>query len=103
MKFLNVMGASIQEQVSNSQTGTGATGDLQVTVGDVLNVVFGVIAIVSVVFIIIGGINYSTSQGDGAKVKKAKDTILYGIIGLVVSLLAFAIVNFVLKAMIGDV
>ena len=48
--------------------------------------------------IIIGGINYALSQGDPGKVKKAKDTILYGIIGLVVALLAFAIVQFVLSA-----
>ena len=52
----------------------------------------------AVVMIIIGGINYALSQGDPGKVKKAKDTILYGIVGLVVSLLAFAIVQFVLQA-----
>ena len=33
--------------------------------------------------------------------KKAKDTILYGVIGLIISLLAFAIVNFVLNALQG--
>lgn len=47
--------------------------------------------------IIIGGFNFMTSAGDPGKVKKGKDTILYGIIGLVVALLAFAIVNFVLN------
>ena len=51
--------------------------------------------------IIIGGIQYSTSAGDSGKVKKAKDTILYGIIGLVIALLAFAIVNFVLTQIFG--
>ena len=49
--------------------------------------------------IVIGGINYALSQGDPGKVKKAKDTILYGVIGLVVALLAFAIVTFVLQAL----
>ena len=49
--------------------------------------------------IILGGISYATSQGDPGKVKKGKDTILYGIIGLVVALLAYAIVNFVLGAL----
>ena len=49
--------------------------------------------------IIIGGIHYATSQGDAAKVKKGKDTILYGIIGLVIAILAYAIVNFVLEAL----
>ena len=35
------------------------------------------------------------------KVKKAKDTILYGVIGLVVCVLAFAIVNFIINNIIG--
>jgi multisubunit Na+/H+ antiporter MnhB subunit len=52
-----------------------------------------------VVVIILGGVQYTTSSGDPAKVKKAKDTILYGIIGLVVALLAYAIVNFVLSSL----
>lgn len=61
-----------------------------------INVVLGLIALAAVIMIIIGGLNYTTSQGEATKVKKAKDTILYGVIGLVIALLAFAIVNFVL-------
>ena len=71
-----------------------------VTVG--INVVLGLIALAAVIMIIIGGLNYTTSQGDAAKVKKAKDTILYGVIGLVIVLLAFAIVNFVLGQVFGS-
>ena len=66
-------------------------------VQSILNWIFGIIGIVAVVMIIIGGFNFMTSAGDPGKVKKGKDTILYGIIGLVVALLAFAIVNFVLN------
>ncbi len=72
------------------------TGDLMTTVNTIINVALGVIGLVAVVMIIMGGLNYTTSAGDAAKVKKAKDTIMYGVIGLVVALLAFAIVNFVL-------
>lgn len=74
----------------------GGNRDLMTTVNTIINVVLGVIGLVAVVMIILGGVQYTTSSGDAAKVKKAKDTILYGIIGLVVALLAFAIVNFVL-------
>ena len=73
-----------------------STGDLMTTVNTIINVALGVIGLVAVVMIIVGGLNYTTSAGDAAKVKKAKDTIMYGVIGLVVALLAFAIVNFVL-------
>lgn len=66
------------------------------TVNSIINVILSVIGIITVVVIILGGIQYVTSAGDPAKTKKAKDTILYGIIGLIIALLAFAIVNFVL-------
>lgn len=62
----------------------------------IINVALSVIGVVAVVMIIYGGFTYTTSRGDPEKIKKAKNTILYGIIGLVVALLAFAIVNFVL-------
>ena len=78
------------------KAGANEKRSLMGTLQIVINVILAVLAFVTVAMIIIGGINYSTSQGDAAKVKKAKDTILYGIVGLVVALLAFAIVNFVL-------
>ncbi len=62
----------------------------------IINWIVGVVGLVAVVVIIIGGVTYMTSNGDPGKVKKAKDTILYGIIGLLVCALAFAIVNFVI-------
>jgi hypothetical protein len=48
--------------------------------------------------IIVAGIRYTTSGGDASSVTAAKNTLMYSIIGLVVAILAFAIVNFVLKA-----
>lgn len=62
----------------------------------VLNWIFGIIGIVAVIMIILGGFTMMTSSGDPGKVKKGKDTILYGVIGLVVALLAVVIVNFVI-------
>ena len=71
---------------------------LMPTVNTIINVILGVLGLVAVVIIVLGGVQYTTSTGDPAKVKKAKDTILYGIIGLIIALLAFAIVNFVLSS-----
>ena len=65
----------------------------------IITTIIFAVGMIAVVMIILGGISYATSQGDPSKVKKAKDTILYGIIGLVVALLAYAIVNFVLSSM----
>ena len=67
----------------------------------IINFALGVIGLMCVVIIIIGGVTYATSQGDAGKVSKATKTLLYGVVGLVVCLLAFAIVNFVLTGISG--
>ena len=81
--------------------GDGNKNDLMTTLSTIINVIIGVVGFVAVIVIILGGVQYTTSAGDPGKVKKAKDTIMYGIIGLVVALLAFAIVNFVLSSLMG--
>ena len=79
----------------------GSGTDFQGNVINIINGVIGVLALVCVVVVIIGGVNYMTSSGDAGKVKKAKDTILYGVIGLAVCALSFAFVNFVITNIIG--
>ena len=76
--------------------GNKDTTALNTNITNIINAIIGALGIVAVIVIIIGGVSYMTSSGDAGKVKKAKDTILYGIIGLVICVLAFAIVNFVI-------
>ena len=63
----------------------------------ITNTILGVIGIVSVVMLIFGGFRYIISAGDSKKITDAKNTILYAIIGLVISLLSYAIVHFVIS------
>jgi len=63
----------------------------------VLMTVYAVAGIVAVVAIIFGGIRYVGSNGDSSQITGAKNTILYAVIGLIVAILAYAIVNFVLE------
>lgn len=82
--------------------GDGGGADLvSKTVPSIINYIIGALAIVAVVVMIIGGVTYMTSSGDAGKVKKAKDTILYGVIGLVVCALAYAIVNWVIGGLLA--
>lgn len=74
---------------------------LQDDVKTILSAIIAALGFVCVVVMIIGGVNYMTSSGDAGKVKKAKDTILYGLIGLIVCVLAFAIVQFVIGTILG--
>ena len=80
---------------------SGDPNALKDNIMTVINWVLGIIGIVCVIVIIIGGVQYMTSTGDPGKVKKAKDTLLYAIIGLVVVILAAAIVNFVIANIAG--
>lgn len=66
----------------------------------IVNVLLYVIGAVSVIMLIIGGIRYTISQGDSGAVTSAKNTILYAVIGIVVAILAYAIVNFVIGSFI---
>lgn len=68
---------------------------------NVLKVVLGIMGILAVVMIIVAGQRYATAMGEPAEVQKAKNMIVYSIVGLVVALLAFVIVNFV-EALVFD-
>ncbi len=76
----------------------GGGNNLEDSVIGIVNVVIGALGIVCVIMMIVGGINYMTSNGDSSKVKKGKDTIFYGIIGLIICILAVVIVNFVINS-----
>lgn len=64
----------------------------------ITNVLLFIIGAVSVIMLVIGGIRYTVSAGDSSAVTAAKNTIMYAIIGIIVALLAFAVVNFVIGA-----
>lgn len=67
------------------------------TVQIVLSFFFGLIGVVAVLIITIAGFQYVISRGDPQRTAKAKDTILYAVIGLVVAIVGSAVVNFVIK------
>ena len=65
---------------------------------NITNTILYIVGIISVIMLIFGGLRYVVSGGDSKKVTDAKNTVLYAIIGLVIAILSYAIVNFVLNA-----
>ncbi len=61
---------------------------------NVVNYFLYAVGIAAVVMIVYGGFLYTSSGGDAGKLAKAKNTILWSVIGLIVAVLAYAIVNF---------
>ena len=62
-----------------------------------INGVIVMVGIVAVIIVIVGGQRFIVSQGDSSKIAAARGMIIYGVVGLVVALVAFAVVNFILK------
>lgn len=75
----------------------GADGaPLSQLIASIANVLIAIVGGIAVIMIVIGGVRYVTSNGEPQIVAGAKDAILYAIIGLVLAIAAFAIVNFVI-------
>lgn len=60
-----------------------------------LRIVFMIIAIVAVIFVAVGGLKYTLSNGDPQGITSAKNTIVSAIVGLVIAISAFTLVSFV--------
>ncbi len=65
-----------------------------------INTMILIVGTVATLMIVIGGLRYVLSGGDASQTKSAKDTILYSIIGVVIALMAYAIVNFVVVELV---
>ena len=93
----NAAGGAANTGGSSSSTlcGAAASDDAPSIVKSIINTMLYILGIIAVIMIVIGGIRYTTSNGDASNIKSAKDTILYAVVGLVVAIMAFAIVNFV--------
>lgn len=91
-------GANLDVSGNTTDCATGvAQSDFQSALSSVINIISIIVGVVAVIMIIFGGFRYITSGGDSAKVTSAKNTILYGLIGLIIVAVAQLIVKFVLN------
>lgn len=86
-------GADIKQGIAGAP-GAGLT--VGGVIKTVINLLIFLVGAAAVVMIILGGFKYVTSNGDQSSVTSAKNTILYSVIGLVIAVAAYAIVQFVL-------
>lgn len=99
--FSNVNAVSLQEGAEAARCAEcprdlfGDTGVFR----QITDTILYIVGIIAVIMLIWGGIRYVVSGGDAKKVTDAKNTILYAIIGLIISFLAYAIVRFVVNAL----
>ena len=97
----NASALTLQEGAQAAQC-DGCPSDLFGDTGvfkQVTNTILYIVGIIAVIMLIIGGIKYVLSGGDSKKVTDAKNTVLYAIIGLVIAVFSYAIVNFVITSL----
>ena len=90
-----VNGAACAQPAGTSGTLFGEGGVFT----SIVNTALFVIGAVAVLMLIYGGVRYTISGGDEKSITSAKNTILYAIIGIIISVLAYAIINFVLTSL----
>ena len=81
------------KQLPGANEGEGYTNSV---LQNVINYILYAAGIIAVVMIIIAAIQITSSAGDPSAVAKGKKTLTWSVIGLVVVILAYAIVNFVI-------
>ena len=94
-EIAGAINSEITSGMNATSAGTSTPTDANVVIKNVTNIMFFIIGAVSVIMLIYGGIRYTTSGGNTNSVTAAKNTVIYSIVGLVISILAYAIVNFV--------
>ena len=72
-----------------------STPTVVAALSNVVTLLIGLVGLLSVLFIVVGGIKIVTSNGDPARYKSGRDTIMYSVIGIILSIAAYAIVTFV--------
>ena len=83
----------IQDQNLCNAQSIFAPGGMVHTLTNGLILITGAVA---VLFVIIGGLKYVLTAGDPKSIQSAKNTVLYAVIGVVVAVMAAAIVNFII-------
>ncbi|MCD6109399.1 hypothetical protein J7J83_01410 [bacterium] len=72
-------------------------GDIRALVLNIVSFVLGFLGLIAVIMIIYGGITYVTAAGNQEKVDSAKKIIMYAIVGIIIVLISFALVNTVIN------
>lgn len=85
----------VKKGADMTNSGGSAKQDLPDVITTIINVMLFIAAALAVIMIIYGGIRYITAHGDEKQVKVAKDTIVYSVTGLIIAILAYALVTFI--------
>jgi hypothetical protein cdivTM_30108 len=87
------------ESAVNEVGGSENKTDVRGFIGNIIKTMFFIVGVLAVIVIIFAGVTFVMSAGNSQTIQKAKTTIIYAVIGLIVSILSYAIVNFVVSSL----
>ena len=87
------------ESAVNEVGGSENKTDVRGFIGNIIKTMFFIVGVLAVIVIIFAGVTFVMSAGYSQTIQKAKTTIIYAVIGLIVSILSYAIVNFVVSSL----
>lgn len=93
----NILISLAQGTISPDEIGLkNPATDPNAVIANTLGTVYLWAGIICVIVIIIAGIFYSTSAGNPSQTNRAREAILYSLVGIVFIMMAFVITQFVL-------
>lgn len=102
ISFAGVLDNSVKRlDTVGTKAGLAANKDLPTMIGNLIGVLTGTMGIIFVLLIVFAGIQYMTAAGDDVKVKKAKTMLIQAVIGMIITVSAYAIASFVLSQIGG--
>ncbi|MBN2086957.1 hypothetical protein JW758_01285 [Candidatus Peregrinibacteria bacterium] len=78
----------------------GALADIPEVIVNATNILIGIIGTFTVLMLVYAGVMYMTSHGNSKNIKKAHKAFQYSIYGLTIGVLAFIIVNTIIKILV---
>ena len=100
--LLPKLGLAQAEWVNNSlnEVDSGLGGaDMKQIINNIINIFLGFLGLIATAIMLYGGFLWMTSKGNADKITKAKETLINGIIGLLIIMASYAIVSFVMRTL----
>lgn len=89
-------------QVDPNAVGVPEVALNDTTIANIMSAVFVLVGALAVFFLLVGAARYVSANGEAPKVAQAKNTILYALVGLILSTLGFTVVQFVIGSLAGN-
>src|SRR3972149_10450572 len=92
--------SALAQLVSPTTPGGLSTEDLSTTISNIINAVLALVGVIGLGVILYGGFRWMTAAGNEEAVGEAKKIITAGVIGLIIVIVAWAVVSFVITTVV---